>query len=173
MRNFGWNCTELITMGQLGPAQLSCMWHSWIALDFQVFIPWHEYNIRHDKIQEIPSICMRLCHCTSTVCVYISCSLLDCGGSRFVILNEQWYFNWKPEGSLSWPRTTVCSGRLRVRNCATTLGPQEIYPAPPGPVGISPAQCTGTPAVIKKKWYFNRLMSPDFSYCGGMVIWNE
>ena len=45
----------------------------------------------------------------------------------------------------------VFSRRLRVQNCTTTLGPQGIYPAPPRPVGISPAQRAGTPSVFKTK----------------------
>ena len=38
-----------------------------------------------------------------------------------------------------------------VRNRTTIVGPQRIYPAPPGPVGIILAQRAGTPSVTKKK----------------------
>lgn len=65
------------------------------------------------------------------------------------ILGVDFIFH-KLEIKSQWPRTTVWSWRLRVQTCATTLGPQGIYRASSGPVGIIPAQRVGIPSVIKK-----------------------
>ena len=53
-------------------------------------------------------------------------------------------------GQLSRLTTTVCTRRLRVWNCATTLGPQRVYLVQTGPEGISPAYRVGTPSIVKK-----------------------
>ena len=70
-------------------------------------------------------------------------------GDRMIFKSHYmgYYFS---KGQLSWPRTTVCTRRLRIRNCTTILGPQGIYLAPPGPVGIILFQRAGTPYKTKK-----------------------